>query len=194
MFPPPFEHPYRPRISRKPTISFCPAFAQGSCQLQSSCPLNHIEVSSLPCKYNLKGRCKFGSSCFFSHRSASSHEEKSELSPVVQRIVQENLSLLRRLEAAEERIQALESAVSALQTHSIPEPHIRPAAPTQSPFANRPGKEHTIPPTTTLCPGSTPLQQKPHHTQKPTPVKSPLSDIPILQHKHILFLFACAFP
>jgi hypothetical protein len=90
----------------------------------------------------------------------------------VQRIVQENLSLLRRLEAAEERIQALESAVSALQTTSLPEPHNRPAAPTQSPFANRSGKEHRIPPTTTI--------------KKPTPVKSPLSDLPILQHKHTI--------
>ena len=188
--PPLFPYPpqfipsqFRPKV--KPTISFCPAFSKGLCKLGESCPLNHINVSNIVCKHNLKNKCKFGDSCLFKHHPEP-NQIYSELSPVVQHIVQENLSLLSRLEAAEERIQALESAVSALQTPSLPESHNRPAAPTQSPFAKRPGKEHIIPPTPTLCPGSTPLQQKQQHTQKPTPVKSPLSDIPILQHKHTI--------
>ena len=168
--PPHFPYPpqfipsqFRPKV--KPTISFCPAFSKGLCKLGDSCPLNHINVSNIVCKHNLKNKCKFGDSCLFKHHPEP-NQIYSEFSPVVQHIVQENLLLLERLTAAEEKIRLLESAVCKLQA-------------VHSPNST---KQTLNLPTSTLRPEPKPLQQS--ITQTPTPVKSPLSDIPIQQFKH----------
>ena len=59
--------------------------------------------------------CKFGKDCSFKHLPKQTITS-SEFSPIIQLLVHENLSLLKRLDAAEEKIQALESAVSSFQT------------------------------------------------------------------------------
>ena len=119
--PPHFRIPYAPhffpvplRSKTKPTISFCPAYSKGFCKNGDVCPLNHLDVSKIPCKHDhdLRNKCKFGDSCLFKHHTPKPDNTNSNLSPVVQHIVQENISLLERLTAAEEKTRLLESICS----------------------------------------------------------------------------------
>jgi len=78
--------------------------------------------------------------------SPKTYKDDSDYAPVVQQIIQENLALLKRLTAAEERIQLLEAAVYKLQDNSsiasaqkISTPPTPPIA--KSPFINP--KQHT---------------------------------------------------
>ena len=160
-----FPPPLRPR--KKPSISFCPAYARGICKQGDSCALHHIDTPTIICKHYIKNNCKFGELCLFKH-PPKPDEASSDLSPVVQLIVQENLSLLERLTAAEEKIRLLESVVCELQAvHSSTTTHHKLNTPPKIP-----------------CPRPEFLQQQQPTTQLPTQIKSPLLDIPIKQHKH----------
>ena len=112
-FHPTFPHNLAPKTKR-PTISFCPAFSKGHCQFGDFCRLNHIDVSDIRCKYDLKGICKHGSRCIFKHE-VTPQNETSTLSPLIQHIVQENSLFSQRLSQAEEKIFALEQELTALR-------------------------------------------------------------------------------
>ena len=109
----------------KPKNSFCLYFSRSQCNCGDSCTLNHQEVTNIICKHALRNRCKFGESCIFKHPSVI-HNVNSKFTPVVQRIVQENISLFDRRQAAKERIQALEAAVkfSPLKNHQYQTPDL----------------------------------------------------------------------
>ena len=73
------------------------------CKQGDSCALHHIDTPTIICKHYIQNNCKFGELCLFKH-PPKPDKASSDLSPVVQLIVQENLSLLERLTAAEEKI------------------------------------------------------------------------------------------
>ena len=101
-----------PKVSshrlKKPSISFCPSFARGSCQFGENCNLNHINTTAIQCKHQKRGHCKFGSDCFFKHDITHEITRDSVWAPSIQQIVQENILLKVRLSELEKKIVTLD--------------------------------------------------------------------------------------
>ena len=71
---------------KKPSISFCPSFARGSCQFGENCNFNHINTTAIQCKHQKRGHCKFGSDCFFKHDITHEITRDSVWAPSIQQI------------------------------------------------------------------------------------------------------------
>jgi len=169
------------RRSKHPSISFCPAFARGYCQLGEVCKLNHINVSGIWCRYEKQGRCKFGDCCFFNHKRSSSQAATSDFSPVIQQTVLENYQLEQRLANAELRIAELEREITLLKDHK---PHHVPCLNSDEPAVSRKqssSAKANCPNYSKPAHGQPPVldrhlnapKNSPHSTKRPSPVSPP---------------------